>query len=238
MSPRDRRRRWLSLSVVGLAPWLAALTGLAGDTTGSSSSLAAARNLAHQLNEAYEAVYDRVAPAVVVIDVSKAGKSGGSDNPLEGFDFFFRGPHGEEGEQQPDQSEGSGFFVRPDGYILTNNHVVEGADKIEVKLRDGRSFQAKLVGADDRTDIAVIKIEAAGVPYVQFANSDEIKVGQLVCAIGAPYKFDYTFTTGVVSAKGRNELLADKYEDYIQTDTAINPGNSGGPLCDIDGNVI
>jgi serine protease Do len=210
----------------------------AASAAGTAGDLAAARDLAHQLNEAYESVYDRVAPAVVVIDVSKADKPGTSDNPFEGFDFFFRGPHGDEGDQPPDQSEGSGFFVRPDGYILTNDHVVDGADKIEVKLKDGRSFQAKVIGVDDRTDIAVIKIDAAGVPTVQLANSDEVKVGQLVCAIGAPYKFDYTFTTGVVSAKGRNELLADKYEDYIQTDAAINPGNSGGPLCDIDGNVI
>lgn len=218
-----------------LVPFLCVSTASAA---GTASDLAVARDLAHQLNQAYESVYDRVAPAVVVIDVSKADKPGTNENPFEGFDFFFRGPHGDEGDQQPDQSEGSGFFVRPDGYILTNNHVVEGADKIEVKLKDGRSFQAKVIGVDDRTDIAVIKIDAAGVPTVQLANSDDVKVGQLVCAIGAPYKFDYTFTTGVVSAKGRNELLADKYEDYIQTDAAINPGNSGGPLCDIDGNVI
>ncbi|MBV9999110.1 MAG: trypsin-like peptidase domain-containing protein [Verrucomicrobia bacterium] len=234
MSFSDRSRLIL-LSGSFLAQLLCAS---AASAAGAASDLATARDLAHQLNQVYESVYDRVAPAVVVIDVSKADKPGTNENPFEGFDFFFRGPHGDEGDQQPDQSEGSGFFVRPDGYILTNNHVVDGADKIEVKLKDGRSFQAKVVGVDDRTDIAVIKIEAAGVPTVQLANSDEVKVGQLVCAIGAPYKFDYTFTTGVVSAKGRNELLADKYEDYIQTDAAINPGNSGGPLCDIDGNVI
>lgn len=234
MSFSDRSRLML-LSGSCLAQLLCAS---AASAAGTPSDLAAARDLAHQLNQAYESVYDRVAPTVVVIDVSKADKPGTNENPFEGFDFFFRGPHGDEGDQQPDQSEGSGFFVRPDGYILTNNHVVDGADKIEVKLKDGRSFQAKVIGVDDRTDIAVIKIEAAGVPTVQLANSDDVKVGQLVCAIGAPYKFDYTFTTGVVSAKGRNELLADKYEDYIQTDAAINPGNSGGPLCDIDGNVI
>lgn len=197
----------------------------------------AGRDLAHQLNQAYEEVYDHVAPSVVVIDVSKSGRSGGGNNPFEGFDFFFRGPHGDEGEQ-PDQSEGSGFFIRPDGYILTNVHVIDGADKIQVKLKDGRTLQAKVVGTDERTDVAVIKVEATGLPTVTLGNSDEIRVGQLVCAIGAPYKFDYTFTAGVVSAKGRNDLLADKYEDYIQTDAAINPGNSGGPLCDIDGNVI
>jgi serine protease Do len=196
-----------------------------------------ARDLARDLSRAYTEVYEHVAPAVVVIDVSKSNRATNPNNPFEGFDFFFRGPRGEEGDQ-PDQSEGSGFLVRQDGYIITNNHVIDGADKIEVKLKDGRSFQAKVVGSDDRTDVAVVKVDAVALPVVEFTNSDEIKVGQIVCAIGAPYKFDYTFTTGVVSAKGRNELLADKYEDYIQTDAAINPGNSGGPLCDLDGKVL
>src|ERR1700730_3185262 len=196
----------------------------------------AAKDIAHQLNDAYTAVYEKVAPAVVVVDVEKNGRSGNPSNPLDGFDFFFRGPRDE--SEQPDQSEGSGFIVRQDGYIITNNHVVDGEDKISVKLKDGRTFVAKVIGSDDRTDVAVIKIDATGLPSIDFANSDEVKVGQIVCAIGTPYKFAYTFTTGVVSAKGRNELLPDKYEDYIQTDAAINPGNSGGPLCDIDGRVI
>ena len=194
------------------------------------------KDIAHQLNDAYTGVYERVAPAVVVVDVEKNNRPGNPANPSDGFDFFFRGPH--EDSDQPDQSEGSGFLVRADGYIVTNNHVIDGEDKIEVKLKDGRTLPAKVVGYDDRTDVAVIKIDATGLPTVNFANSDDVKVGQIVCAIGTPYKFAYTFTTGVVSAKGRNELLPDKYEDYIQTDAAINPGNSGGPLCDIDGNVI
>jgi serine protease Do len=198
----------------------------------------AGKDLVHQLNEAFEQVYDRVSPTVVVIDVAKSTASSNTNNPFEGFDFFFKGPKGDEGSEQPDQSEGSGFVIRADGYILTNNHVIDGADRIQVKFKDGRVLSAKVIGADERTDIAVIKVEAANLPVVELANSDEVKVGQLVCAIGAPYKFEYTFTTGVVSAKGRNELLADKYEDYIQTDAAINPGNSGGPLCDIDSKVI
>src|SRR6516164_6193255 len=194
------------------------------------------KDIAHALNEAYTSVYEKVAPTVVVIDVEKEGKLGIDTSPMPGFDFFFRGPKGE--SEQPDQSEGSGFVIRPDGYIITNSHVIDGGDKINVKLKDGRSLQAKLVGTDERTDIAVLKVEEKNLPAVEFANSDQVKVGQLVCAIGTPYKFAYTFTTGVVSAKGRNELLPDKYEDYIQTDAAINPGNSGGPLCDIDGRVI
>ena len=194
------------------------------------------KDIAHALNEAYTSVYEKVAPAVVVIDVEKEGKLGTDMSPMPGFDFFFRGPKGE--SEQPDQSEGSGFVIRPDGYIITNSHVIDSADKINVKLKDGRSLQAKLIGTDERTDIAVLKVEEKNLPAVEFANSDQVKVGQLVCAIGTPYKFAYTFTTGVVSAKGRNDLLADKYEDYIQTDASINPGNSGGPLCDIDGREI
>jgi serine protease Do len=219
------------LSIAGL--------GLLLDTSAVCQSAGnSGHDLVHQLNEALESVYDHVAPAVVVIDISKNANPGNGNNPFEGFDFF-HGPQGDEGGDQPDQSEGSGFIVRSDGYILTNNHVIEGADKIQVKLKDGRVLSARLIGADDRTDVAVIKIDGTNnLPVVDVADSDQVKVGQLVCAIGTPYKFEYTFTTGVVSAKGRNELLADKYEDYIQTDAAINPGNSGGPLCDIDGKVI
>jgi serine protease Do len=205
---------------------------------GQTSAANAGKDLVHQLNEAFEQVYDRVSPTVVVIDVAKAATPNNGNNPFEGFDFFFKTPKGDEGSEQPDQSEGSGFVIRSDGYILTNHHVIDGADKIQVKLKDGRVLTAKVIGSDDRTDIAVIKIEATNLPIVELGNSDDVKVGQLVCAIGAPYKFEYTFTTGVVSAKGRNDLLADKYEDYIQTDAAINPGNSGGPLCDIDSKVI
>jgi Do/DeqQ family serine protease len=196
----------------------------------------AGKDIAHKLNDAYTAVYERVAPSVVVVDVEKNGRSGNSANPSDGFDFFFRSP--KEDSEQPDQSEGSGFVIRPDGYIITNSHVIDGEDQINVKFKDGRSLPAKVIGSDERTDVAVIKVEANSLPTVDFANSDTVKVGQIVCAIGTPYKFAYTFTAGVVSAKGRNELLPDKYEDYIQTDAAINPGNSGGPLCDIDGKVI
>ena len=144
-------------------------------------------------------------------------------------------------DPQPVQSEGSGFIVRPDGYIFTNFHVVEGADKISVKLKDGREFSAKVVGTDEKTDIAVIKIDAKDLPVVQLGDSDAVRVGQFAFAIGAPFKLDYTFTYGVVSGKGRSKLIATggySISDYLQTDASINPGNSGGPLCDIDGKVI
>ncbi|HYJ05306.1 MAG TPA: trypsin-like peptidase domain-containing protein, partial [Chthoniobacterales bacterium] len=139
------------------------------------------------------------------------------------------------------QSEGSGFIVRADGYIYTNYHVLEGSDRVDVKLKDGREFQAKVVGTDEKTDIAVIKIEATNLPVAQFADSDAVRVGQFAFAIGAPFKLDYTFTYGVISGKGRSKLLSSggySISDYLQTDASINPGNSGGPLCDIDGKVV
>src|SRR5205823_7171156 len=117
-------------------------------------------------------------------------------------DLFFQGPPDQNNSRkngQPIQSEGSGFIVRPNGYIFTNFHVVEGADKIEVKLRDGREFSARVVGTDEKTDIAVIKIDAKDLPIVQLGNSDGVRVGQFAFAIGAPFKLDYTFTYGVVS---------------------------------------
>src|SRR6202041_2990261 len=132
------------------------------------------QDIAHQLNNAYTAVYEKVAPAVVVVDVEKSGRSGNPANPMDGFDFFFKGPRDE--SEQPDQSEGSGFIVRQDGYIVTNNHVIDGEDKINIKLKDGRTFSAKIVGSDERTDVAVLKIEATDLPTIDFANSDNVKV--------------------------------------------------------------
>ena len=232
-----KRSRWSAGCIGACVLFCYAGTGSAQNSANSNTN-AAGKDLVHALNQAYEDVFAHVAPAVVVIDVAKSENRSSDNNPFEGFDFFFKSPRGEDGTDQSEQSEGSGFFVRSNGYIVTNFHVIEGADKIRVKTQDGRTFAAKIAGTDERTDIAVLKVDGSGFTSADFANSDEVKVGQIVCAIGAPYKFDYSFTTGVVSAKGRNELLSDKYEDYIQTDAAINPGNSGGPLCDLDGRVI
>jgi serine protease Do len=204
----------------------------------------AGKDVVHQLNSAFTKVFEIVAPSVVIIEVTK--KSEGPDaSALD--DLFFQHPQDENAPRpnphgfQPVQSEGSGFIVRPDGYIFTNNHVLEGADRIDVKLKDGREFQAKIVGTDEKTDVAVIKIEATNLPVAQIGDSDAVRVGQFAFAIGAPFKLDYTFTYGVVSGKGRNKLLDTggySISDYLQTDASINPGNSGGPLCDIDGKVI
>src|ERR1700719_2222164 len=201
------------------------------------------KDVVHQLNNAFAKVFETVAPSVVIIEISKK-----NDTETSAFDdLFFQGPPDESNPRrnqrnlQPIQSEGSGFIVRPDGYIFTNFHVVEGADKIDVKLKDGRDFSAKVIGTDEKTDIAVIKIDAKDLPVVQLGDSDAVRVGQFAFAIGAPFKLDYTFTYGVVSGKGRSKLLATSgysISDYLQTDAPINPGNSGGPLCDIDGKVI
>ncbi|MFL6540571.1 MAG: trypsin-like peptidase domain-containing protein [Chthoniobacterales bacterium] len=206
----------------------------------------AGKDVVHQLNNAFAKVFEIVAPSVVIIETTK--KNDVSDNPALD-DLFFNqqqqppddGPRRSPRDRQPQQSEGSGFIVRGDGHILTNFHVVEGADKIEVKLKDGREFPAKLVGSDEKTDVAVVKIEAKDLPAVQIGDSDAVRVGQFAFAIGAPFKLDYTFTYGVVSGKGRSKLIPTggySISDYLQTDASINPGNSGGPLCDIDGKVI
>ncbi len=204
----------------------------------------AGKDVVHQLNNAFAKVFEIVAPSVVIIEVSKAN-DGSEASPFD--DLFFPGSPDDNNQRrnqrgpQPIQSEGSGFIVRQDGYIFTNFHVVEGADKIEVKLKDGRSLPGKIIGTDEKTDIAVIKVEAKDLPVVQMGDSDAVRVGQFAFAIGAPFKLDYTFTYGVISGKGRSKLISTggySISDYIQTDASINPGNSGGPLCDIDGKVI
>ncbi|MEI8234222.1 MAG: trypsin-like peptidase domain-containing protein [Verrucomicrobiota bacterium] len=203
--------------------------------------------LLRQLDEGFAQVFEKAAPSVVVIDVSKKTSltdDAGGGSP-DGFDFFFRAPDAGlrsplRMQDPPDRSEGSGFILRADGYILTNYHVVKDADKITVKLKDGRQFPAKLAGADDLSDIAVLKIEESGLPVAAWGDSDKVRIGQLVCAIGVPYAMEYSFTIGCVSGKGRSGLTPEvtPYEDYLQTSALINPGNSGGPLLDVEGRVI
>jgi serine protease Do len=235
----------ISLFIAALSTMstLAATPEIAPTPTIPAAAAEQGKDVVHQLNNAFAKVFETVAPSVVIIEISKK-----NDTEASTFeDLFFQGPpdennpHRNQRNLQPIQSEGSGFIVRPDGYIFTNFHVVEGADKIEVKLKDGREFSGKVVGTDEKTDIAVVKIDAKDLPIVQLGDSDAVRVGQFAFAIGAPFKLDYTFTYGVVSGKGRSKLLATSgysISDYLQTDASINPGNSGGPLCDIDGKVI
>ena len=150
-----------------------------------------------------------------------------------GFPIPFGGPR-----QEPERrGTGSGFIISADGLILTNHHVVDGADEIKVRLTDNREFTGKVLGSDAKTDIAVVKIEAKDLPYLTMGNSDELKVGEWVAAIGSPFGLDNTVTSGIVSAKSR-KLPSDQYVPFIQTDVAVNPGNSGGPLFNMKGEVV
>jgi len=155
------------------------------------------------------------------------------------FEFFrrFRPPHGGMPREFESKSMGSGFIISADGYILTNAHVVDGADEVTVRLTDKRDFKAKVIGTDRRTDVALIKINAAGLPKVVIGNPAQLKVGEWVAAIGSPFGFENSVTAGIVSAKGRS-LPQENYVPFIQTDAAINPGNSGGPLFNLRGEVV
>ena len=162
------------------------------------------------------------------------------NSPFHEFfkDFLERGnPGQQQSPRRGGQSLGSGFIITDDGYILTNHHVVQGADEIEVRLNDRRYFAAKVIGSDEASDVALIKIEANDLPTVKIGKSSQLKVGEWVLAIGSPFGFDYSVTAGIVSAKGRS-LPRDNYVPFIQTDVAINPGNSGGPLFNLEGEVI
>lgn len=182
-------------------------------------------------------------PAVVHIRTTYTGKNGYTQNPME---EFFKDYFGEQyrGEQPPGRGAGSGVIVSQDGYIATNNHVIEGASKIEVLLNDNRSFSGEVVGVDPDTDIALIKIDAKNLPSLNFGDSEGIQIGEWVLAIGNPYEFRSTVTAGIVSAKARNiNILArggsrTRIEAFIQTDAAVNPGNSGGALVNLNGELV
>lgn len=172
-------------------------------------------------------------PAVVSINTSKAVVSGAqSADPW--FRFFF----GDQAQSQPQTGLGSGVIVSPAGYVLTNNHVIEEADEIEVILNDGRKSTAKVIGTDPETDLAILKIELTDLPVITLGNSDALEIGDQVLAIGNPFGVGQTVTSGIVSALGRTQLGINTFENFIQTDAAINPGNSGGALVDINGHLM
>ena len=208
---------------------------------------------AAELSSAFTQITEQAGPAVVFIRVEKEMKGNSS---MRGFDLqipdelrpFFNFPRQSPPSRQDKDSDsdsgpipygsGSGFIVDPNGYIITNNHVVADADRVKVKLNDGREFTAKVVGTDPHTEIAVIKIEATGLPTVPLGDSDSLKVGEWVLAIGSPFGLQHTVTAGIVSARGRGNVGITDYSDFIQTDAAINPGNSGGPLLNLNGQVV
>jgi len=208
---------------------------------------------AHAQLPDFTPLVEAASPAVVNISTRQkvpnavAGNGGLAVPDLEGlppmFREFFernipqqpRAPGG--GRQREAQSLGSGFIISKDGYILTNNHVVADADEIIVRLSDRSELEAKLIGTDPRSDVALLKVEADDLPTVKLGNSDDLKVGEWVLAIGSPFGFDHSVTAGIVSAKGRS-LPNESYVPFIQTDVAINPGNSGGPLFNLEGEVV
>ncbi|MFT3817093.1 MAG: trypsin-like peptidase domain-containing protein [Rubrivivax sp.] len=175
----------------------------------------------------------RAAPAVVSVLASKSGRAANPHGDDPRFKFFF------DGQPAPAQTGlGSGVIVSTEGYLLTNNHVVEGATEIEVQLADGRQARARLIGTDPDTDLAVLKIELDRLPVIALGRSPELQVGDAVLAIGNPFNVGQTVTAGIVSALGRSRLGLSTFENFIQTDAAINPGNSGGALVDAQGSLV
>lgn len=184
-------------------------------------------------SRAFSGVAKKAMPAVVYIEVQRpgvpvTGKSGSVD---EGLRPYSR-------NQSSQTRHGSGFLVSPDGYILTNNHIVDGVERVTVRLHDGSVFPAAVTGGDPRSEVALLKIEGDELPHLELGSTDNLEVGEWVIAVGNPFGLRATLTVGVVSAKGRTNIGVAEYEDFIQTDAAINPGNSGGPLLNLDGQVV
>jgi len=235
--------------------WIASLL-MAGSLTcpGAEASKppSKARELARILNEAFIEVAEEVSPAVVVIDVAQREEDEMAvppDHPWFNFvpERFRKRERGPASQEPPEYNgQGSGIIMDSEGRILTNHHVVEQAERIRVRLRDGRQFDAEVKGTDEQSDLAVLQLKSppADLPIAKLGDSDKVRVGEFAIAIGAPFRLDYTVTFGHISAKGRNSVvpvgmgggLMD--QDFIQTDASINPGNSGGPLVNIEGEVI
>jgi serine protease Do len=213
---------------------------IAGCTTSTAAPApltAASQPAVAQAAPDFTRLVKEAGPAVVNISVTKQAVSQAPVDDSDPLYQFFRHFNVPVPDQAPMRGIGSGFIVSPDGYILTNAHVVDGAKEVQVKLTDRREFTAKVVGTDPKSDVALVKIDAANLPVVHVGDSKQIKVGQWVAAVGSPFGFENTVTAGIVSATSR-ALPGDSYVPFIQTDVAVNPGNSGGPLFDVNGNVI
>ena len=227
-----------------------------GQPASASAELDQALRVAESLSTAFEHAAETVSPAVVTVrsTVRIAGGRGqggqgmpspfGDDSPFREFfgdDFFERfaprTPRGPSGGFIR-QGQGSGFIVSEDGFIVTNNHVVDNATEVAIQLSEGDQYRAEIVGTDPSTDLALLKVDAEDLPFVRFADSDELGVGSWVVAVGNPFGLQSSITAGIVSATGRTRVGIADYEDFIQTDAAINPGNSGGPLVNLRGEVV
>ena len=264
MSTRMTSVRLLTLGGVlgGIVAVVAAVALMSGPVKGAERIEAApvaqteSMASAQALSDAFATVAEKASPAVVFIEVEKElkgmpaafyGRGGEQGDPRELFKEFFFGPGtgAPEGREPMEHrhrpmpvGQGSGFIISPDGYIVTNNHVVGDVDRVRVTLQDGRKFDAKLIGSDPQTEIALIKVDAKELPTLSLGNSEKLRVGEWVLAIGSPFGLSHSVTSGIVSARGRGNVGIVDYADFIQTDAAINPGNSGGPLLNMRGEVI
>ena len=201
----------------------------------TSAPVAAAASRAELPLGGFSAAARRATPAVVSITASKAqARTPHANDPW--FQFFFGDAARQ--NQEPQVGLGSGVIVSAEGYLLTNNHVIAGADDIEVMLTDGRQAKARVIGTDPESDVAVLKVDLDRLPAITFGDADNIQVGDVVLAIGNPFGVGQTVTSGIVSALGRNQLGINTFENFIQTDAAINPGNSGGALVDANGHLL
>ncbi len=228
----------LSASVLGLVLCHPAL----GDPPKSGPEMEAAIQRAMDLSLVFQKVAADASPAVVNITANRQAMSSIDDDADAMFRRFFGQRAPMQRQPQVVQSFGSGVIVSKDGYIITNNHVVEGSTLVTVKLGDNASYTARIIGTDPATDVAVLKIEGESLPFVTLGDSDKTNVGEWVLAVGNPFGLDQTVTAGIISAKGRTQraggLQEVQYQDFIQTDASINPGNSGGPLLNLRGQVI
>jgi Do/DeqQ family serine protease len=248
-APWKKAAASLSLVLLGSGMTLAGgyIAGHSQQVSESASNLAASRvNAAPPLLAATDPnfvtqVVQKVGPAVVRINSSRTVRSRIPDEFNDPFFRRFFGSQLPQSRERVERGTGSGFIISGDGRILTNAHVVDGADTVTVTLKDGRTLEGKVIGKDELTDVAVVKVQAENLPSVAIGNSDKLQPGEWAIAIGNPLGLDNTVTTGIISATGRSSNLigaADKRVEYIQTDAAINPGNSGGPLLNSRGEVI
>lgn len=258
------RKQWKPISFALGSLWVATLTaavvvslpdGLRSDAMADQSAPRAGAidpgqglNTAQDLSASFRTVAEAMRPSVVSVSSKTKAKAGANrlsprlrSQLPPGFEKYFQDPS-QGGQQMPDrEGQGSGVIVREDGYILTNNHVVEDADEVYVELSDDRRLPAEVVGTDPETDLAVLKIEADNLRAIAFGDSDAIQVGDWVLAIGSPFGLDQTVTAGIISGKNRNRRIVNNgngFEDFLQTDAAINPGNSGGPLVNLRGELV
>lgn len=245
----------LSVLVSGLAAWgvtaYAITKNVAGEASGHSISSGGMQYRTVNLEQTdypdFTYAAESCVDAVVYVEVTVRQAVRQQPQMIDPFEFFFGYGGGQQPQQREQRGSGSGVIIRSDGYIVTNNHVVDGATEVKVTLSNNKSYDATIIGSDDATDVALIKIDAEGLPFVEFADSDNLRLGEWVLAIGSPYGLTSTITAGIVSAKGRSMGggSADpsqqgklKIESFIQTDAAVNPGNSGGALVNKAGQLV